>query len=543
MIRHMCRIMIILFCITVHYSIAQTKKIDSLQNLLKKLPQDTNRVDVLIELCKAQESLNADTVLHTAQKVLVLSQKLNYKYGLTTAYNLLAYANHQNGRLLQASEYLLKAINILKLMKDTFGVAYNNNNIGILYASSGQKKESIKYFKDAMVYFRSISDDNGVMISMHNLGDSYSSLNEDSLALTYHNEALKISNKIGEYNMKSAILCGIGNDYYKFGRYNEALEFEERALQLQPKSDDPSVKYEIHITLAKIFLALKLPDKALKAGEIGVSLAKSANDKFSLAQGYEQLFKIHQVLKNFEKAFSYHVQYSILQDSLKSADNAIAIEKLNYRSALEKKESEIVLLRERHQTDVFRKNVYIIVLVLALIIGLLLYNRYRLIVKKRLQLKKTELDFYIKSLIEKSETITRINQELESVKNNFSEGAIQASKLDKILQSNILTEEDWESFKKVFEEMYPIFFSRIRYHYPEVTAAELRLSALVKLNLSMKETATILGISPESVKTARYRLRKKFQIMESETLEQFIDRLTFKEVQLKKNLLIDSKFH
>jgi DNA-binding CsgD family transcriptional regulator len=157
-----------------------------------------------------------------------------------------------------------------------------------------------------------------------------------------------------------------------------------------------------------------------------------------------------------------------------------------------------------------------------------------LIVKKRLQLKKNELDFYIKSLIEKSEIIARINQELESAKNNLSDDIIQAEKLDKILQTNILTEEDWENFKKAFTEMYPIFFSRIRYQYPEVTAAELRLSALVKLNLSLKETATILGISPESVKTARYRLRKKFQIKENETLEQFIDRLTSKEGQPKR---------
>jgi DNA-binding CsgD family transcriptional regulator len=175
--------------------------------------------------------------------------------------------------------------------------------------------------------------------------------------------------------------------------------------------------------------------------------------------------------------------------------------------------------------------------VVALVIGFLLYNRYRLIVEKKFQLKRKELDFYIKSLIEKSETITRINQELESVKNNLSDDVIQAGKLDRILQTNILTEEDWENFKKAFQEIYPIFFSRIRYQHPEVTAAELRLSALVKLNLSIKETATILGISPESVKTARYRLRKRFQIGENETLEQFIDKFTSKEVHSKRELI------
>ncbi|HTJ50139.1 MAG TPA: transcriptional regulator [Cyclobacteriaceae bacterium] len=535
--QHVGRIFIFLCFITAHCSIAQTPTIDSLQSVLRKFPQDTNRVDALIELSKEQENLNADSVLNTAQKALSLALKLDYNYGKAAAYNLMAYAYHKKGRLLKASEYLLNAMSINTLMRDTTALAYNNSNIGILYASSGQKEESIKYFKQAIVYFKSISDTNGVMIAMYNLADSYSSLNNDSLALAYHNSALKISDEIEDYEVKSAILCGIGNDYYKLGRLNEALKFEEKALQLESKSDDQSVRYEIQICLAKIFLALKSPAKALKAAETGVSLAKSANDKILLVEGYKQLFQAHLTLKNFEKAFLYHVQYSNLQDSLKDADNAIAIEKLNYRSALERKESEIILLQERNEAEAFRKNVSIIFLVVVLIIGFLLYNRYRLIVEKKFQLKRKELDFYIKSLIEKSETIARINQELESTKNHPSDDITQAGKLDKILQTNILTEEDWENFKKAFQEIHPIFFSRIRYQYSEVTAAELRLSALVKLNLSLKETATILGISPESVKTARYRLRKRFQIRENETLEQFIDKLTSKEIQPKKELV------
>jgi tetratricopeptide (TPR) repeat protein len=524
------KIFVILCCISIH-SFAQTAAMDSLHHLLRKLSQDTNRINVLIELSAAQRQLNADSVLSTAEKALALSQDLDYYYGIINAYSLIAYAYNQKGKLLKASEYLLKTIDIGKLKKDTFLLACNYNNIGILFVTSGQRKESITYFNEAIAYYKLLSDEDGIMTATHNLADAYSYLNRDSIALVYHKKALEISNKIGDDGMKSTIFRGIGNDYYKLGQYQEALLFEQKALQFESKSFDSATKYAIQICLAKIFLVLKSPEKALKAAETGVSLATSANDKFAMSEGYEQLSKAYLAVKNFEKAFQYHVQYSNLQDSLKDADNAIAIEKLNYRSALEKKESEIILLQERNEAEAFRKNISIIALVVALIFGFLLYNRYRLIVEKKFQLKRKELDFYIKSLIEKSETITRINLELESVKNNLSDGITQIRKFDKILQTNILTEEDWENFKKAFQEIYPIFFSRIRYQYPEITAAELRLSALVKLNLSLKETATILGISPESVKTARYRLRKKFQIRENETLEQFIDRLTSKEIQ------------
>ena len=42
------------------------------------------------------------------------------------------------------------------------------------------------------------------------------------------------------------------------------------------------------------------------------------------------------------------------------------------------------------------------------------------------------------------------------------------------------------------------------------------------MNLNLKESAAILGISPESVKTSRYRLRKKMEISPELDLLEYI---------------------
>jgi len=55
-----------------------------------------------------------------------------------------------------------------------------------------------------------------------------------------------------------------------------------------------------------------------------------------------------------------------------------------------------------------------------------------------------------------------------------------------------------------------------------LTPNELRLSALIKLNLTIKEIAAIMGISPDSIKTARYRLRKKLNMQTGENLTKFM---------------------
>ncbi|RUA28671.1 MAG: hypothetical protein DSY76_04170, partial [Bacteroidetes bacterium] len=67
-----------------------------------------------------------------------------------------------------------------------------------------------------------------------------------------------------------------------------------------------------------------------------------------------------------------------------------------------------------------------------------------------------------------------------------------------------------------------LFYSALREKYPNLTPNEVRLSALIRLDLSSKEIASILNISSKSVEMNRYRLRKKMQLSSSVNLSEFI---------------------
>jgi len=49
--------------------------------------------------------------------------------------------------------------------------------------------------------------------------------------------------------------------------------------------------------------------------------------------------------------------------------------------------------------------------------------------------------------------------------------------------------------------------------------------ALIKMNLSSKDMALLFGISQDSLRVARYRLRKKLNIEQGENLSSFIQTL------------------
>ena len=56
------------------------------------------------------------------------------------------------------------------------------------------------------------------------------------------------------------------------------------------------------------------------------------------------------------------------------------------------------------------------------------------------------------------------------------------------------------------------FRERLKREHPGLTAYDLRLCTYLKANLTTKEIATLLNITPDSVKKAKHRLRKKMSL-------------------------------
>jgi len=83
-------------------------------------------------------------------------------------------------------------------------------------------------------------------------------------------------------------------------------------------------------------------------------------------------------------------------------------------------------------------------------------------------------------------------------------------------------ENQWEQFRVHFESIHKSFFVKLRETTVGLTQTDLQLCAYIKLNMGIKEIARLMNITPESVNTHRYRLRKKITLKTEETLDEFI---------------------
>src|SRR5690606_33898129 len=130
---------------------------------------------------------------------------------------------------------------------------------------------------------------------------------------------------------------------------------------------------------------------------------------------------------------------------------------------------------------------------------------------KEIKIKQKELTSTTMSMARKNELILELKNLMLMNKTNFSNQQRYRSFMKK-LNSAINDDEDWRHFEVNFKELHNDFFETLLLRYPTLTPKDLKLCAYLKMNLSSKEIAPLMGISTRGVEIHRYRLRKKLEI-------------------------------
>lgn len=137
--------------------------------------------------------------------------------------------------------------------------------------------------------------------------------------------------------------------------------------------------------------------------------------------------------------------------------------------------------------------------------------------QKDIEGKSRELAVATMSTLKRNEYLNSIKAELETIK-----GEAKAKKLIKSINTKLKNNDDWEYFKKAFDNTDQPLFSKLKDAHSSLTKNDLKLCAYLRLNLSSKEIAPLLNISVHSVEIKRYRLRKKMGLERSQGIVEYI---------------------
>ncbi|AYB32043.1 tetratricopeptide repeat protein [Chryseolinea soli] len=511
---------------------AQPRNIDSLRLLLQATGQDSNRVNLLISISTSQSFSDREDMFSSANEALALAKKINFDNGQVRALSIISfYYEHSLGNMAMTLNALLEAKKIYEKQGNEGKVASMNNRIGRAYFEQGDTNEAQTFFAQSYAIWRKLEYKPGLSLVCENLGDVAKANQNWSLALEHYQRSLLYAKEMDDIPTRpirmSGALRAIGSVYIHRQEYSLALKYEQDALEMALKSGNSIMQIRAYNTMSELYLSQNQPKLALQMADNGYKLLLTkVESKIDIVQSYKRFYNAYEALGDYKRAFNFQQLYSTLSDSLTNAANLVAMERLKSKYELEKKDNKIIQLTQQQVLAASKRNTLIIAFVGVMSIILLLFNRHRIIIGKRLALKKQLLDVYILTLKEKSDAFEKIQIELDAIKLSQPEVDVHLFKLNEILKANILTDDDWQNFKRAFEDIYPGFFVKLRDLYPSITTAELRIASLIKLNLSSKEMGAMLAISSDSVKTARYRLKRRLNLPENESIEEFINKLS-----------------
>ncbi len=124
-------------------------------------------------------------------------------------------------------------------------------------------------------------------------------------------------------------------------------------------------------------------------------------------------------------------------------------------------------------------------------------------------------------LIRKNEVLLEIKKGLTHLQGDArSKATVQ--QLTRLVEQEISSENDWAVFEENFNSVHEAFLRKLKQRFPELTPGDLRLAAYLKMNLSSKEIAPLLGISLRGVENKRYRLRHKMNLASDENLVEYL---------------------
>jgi tetratricopeptide (TPR) repeat protein len=520
-------------------------EIDSLQNRLITTTNDTAKIDILIKLAEKTSWSDIKSSEKYAKQALLLSQQINYEKGLAySKFRLASIFIDFDFKLTE--ELILESLEHAQHLKDSLLMARIYNSIGNLKDNLEETEDALSYYKKSLQIYQAHNKDSLAAGVYNNLGIIYKALSNDSLSEVYYLKAAEINTRTKKYLWLAINYVNIGSDLIESGNLEKGYSYITKSLDLAKNNNFPRVIPWIYNNLSQYYFTNREYSKSIDYAKLALKIARDQvnriQERAALIHLKDSWFK----KDDFLNAFKYSELINTVNDSINKYSKLKELDLLEMRYKFEEERKAQKLESELLKAKNSRKELRYILIILGAGIVILIFvflyilqrnrnsrkslkQKTTLLEKEKLskdlEFKNKELTTNVMYLLKKNEFISTISDKLKNTsfdsndKNSNIIGRI-ISELDKSI-----SDDNWEDFEVRFQEVHVGFYNHLSKEFPALTPNELRLCAFLRLNMTSKEITGITFQSADSLKTARYRLRKKLTLSREENLIAFLTKL------------------
>lgn len=502
-----------------------------------------------------------DSSFKLCQKALSLSQSAGLNSSEASVYRLLGELFFHQAAYGQSIDMYYKAIALYEEQSE-MQLALCYHELGKVYYKSKVKLDLAQEQQDkALSIYESLQDLTGIAKCYGSIGHLYEKRGDYDSALFYQERALETYRSIGDSVGIACILENIGSIYEDLEQYEEAMDHFENAHQIASAIDDQYLLVGIVNNIGDVYRKTKSFDEALIYTNKALILAKHLGERNQIISGYRDLGKIYHQSGKDSMAYESLEKCHLLYDKVYTDESAKQQALHRTLFQIENKNNEIELLEQRQHLNDLMKVIGALIFVLVVLIGIVVIGRQRWLMRKNSELhnemekahvaeralinvelqnkklseqrlqdelksKSKELTNFTLHTITKNQVLDELRDDLKKILEDDSRGYKKALKtVVKKIDTNFQKDGDWEDFRQIFEKVHESFFDNLISHTPDLSLKEKRLAALIRLNLTPEDISASMAISADSLRVARYRLRKRLGLSKGQKLESFLQEL------------------
>lgn len=521
----------------------------------KKEPAYIKEIDSLVKVAINKDDFDIKRSFNLLNKALTIAEKHNnYSKEISVINELSRFTFTYKHDFLEATKYVNRIKEISrKNNNDPKYIAEYHNSLGVLYFNDRtDRARACKEFKTAIT-----------ILEKNKLNPNHNHLNSYGVALLTekkYDEALKYlklslkefydKKEVDETNQFPIMVSmNIGICFSYINEVDSCEKYLKKCVELALEKGAHADIYRCYTYLGVFYQENERNDLAVSTFKKVLGTENSFPGNYhTKAQLFESLANAHSKLGNFKDAYQYREVQHLFEDTIKSFDINKQVLTMEYNLELDslKQSKKLVELNSKLTQGQLTKRYYLMLLLATVFLsafGLMLFrikktkelNRITL-ENEKLEKERLKQDAEIK-LLRSQETITSKNiqlsirdNELEQLKTSLQNHLDKSTdpqfddlkKFLRLAKSSEKRNDQLKFLDELVKNTNNVFYKKLKEKHSNLTQSELKLALLINLNLSSNELIEMFNISLSSLNTKRYRLRKKLNLSNSDSLEDYL---------------------
>ena len=326
--------------------------------------------------------------------------------------------------------------------------------------------------------------------------------------------------------------------YLDLGNFKKAIQICEDIFIAFSDLDGSGSLHFTHRVFGKALIEDGQTSKAIQILEDGLNLSGGVEEHIEIL---ETLGFLYLSLKNYKKSSPLLTKAIHMRDSIQTSRtkqfskySSISYDLLEteYKNESLSHENDVLATKAKEREYIVSLLIMSVAVLILLIVGYVLWKKYysgkktiislkaneKKILESHIKLREDELSATMEYLSKSMETLNAITTDLETTIKNKDYKALGS--IHRSLREHQASSSATSLLTDRVESQYPRMTAQLLEMFPSFTANDVKHCIMIKLGLSLKETAQLFNISIAAVKSARGRMRKKMDLDPNVSLKQ-----------------------